>query len=230
MLHAATGGRFDPTIQPLWALYAEHFAGARRRDLPPAGARAAALARTGWQRVRFDGARIRLEPGMALSLNGIAQGYIADRLADLLRGMGLDLPGTARVVIIGGGVVGVGAVSSGPAGWTDCLLLEKQRADRRVHLARGGERADVFVLVVDHEHAALFGRALPGAGRGGRLSDELPRHRDRCGWAIPRSGCASSPRGGDGAVSGDGPGHPRPVRDPDEIPFVETHDLTGALL
>jgi FAD:protein FMN transferase len=90
MLHAATGGRFDPTIQPLWALYAEHFAGARRRDLPPAGARAAALARIGWQKVRFDGALIRLEPGMALSLNGVAQGYIADRLADLLRAMGLD--------------------------------------------------------------------------------------------------------------------------------------------
>ncbi len=90
MLHAATGGRFDPTIQPLWSLYAEHFADGRRSELPPAVARDASLARIGWQRVRLDSSRISLEPGMALSLNGIAQGYIADRLADMLRTMGLD--------------------------------------------------------------------------------------------------------------------------------------------
>ena len=37
-----------------------------------------------------------------------------------------DIPGTARVVIIGGGVVGVSALYHlAKAGWTDCVLIEK---------------------------------------------------------------------------------------------------------
>jgi len=37
-----------------------------------------------------------------------------------------DFPSTARVVIIGGGVVGVSSLYHfGKAGWTDCVLLEK---------------------------------------------------------------------------------------------------------
>ena len=37
-----------------------------------------------------------------------------------------DLPTHARVVIIGGGVVGVSSLYHlGKAGWTDCVLLEK---------------------------------------------------------------------------------------------------------
>ena len=37
-----------------------------------------------------------------------------------------EIPSTARVVIIGGGVVGVsGLYHLGKAGWTDCVLLEK---------------------------------------------------------------------------------------------------------
>ena len=37
-----------------------------------------------------------------------------------------ELPSTARVVIIGGGVVGVSSLFHlAKAGWTDCVLLEK---------------------------------------------------------------------------------------------------------
>ena len=37
-----------------------------------------------------------------------------------------DLPSTARVVIIGGGVVGTsGLYHLAKAGWSDCVLLEK---------------------------------------------------------------------------------------------------------
>ena len=84
-VHHATGGLFDPTVQPLWALYAESFAA----GAPPSAAQiAATLARTGWAGLRFDGA-IRLAPGMALTLNGVAQGFIADQVAALLRARGL---------------------------------------------------------------------------------------------------------------------------------------------
>lgn len=88
-LHRATGGLFDPTIQPLWGLYARHFAGTKKADLPEMRAILATLNHVGFERVRLDAHALRLEPGMALSLNGIAQGFIADKVAALLRAQGL---------------------------------------------------------------------------------------------------------------------------------------------
>lgn len=75
-IHAATGGAFDPTIQPLWLATATggDTEGARRL--------------IGWHHVRVAPEEIRLSPGMALTFNGIAQGHAADRIAALLRGAG----------------------------------------------------------------------------------------------------------------------------------------------
>ena len=49
-----------------------------------------ARALTGWEKVRFDSAAITMNADMALTLNGIAQGYIADRIADMLSAEGLS--------------------------------------------------------------------------------------------------------------------------------------------
>lgn len=87
-VHETTGGAFDPTVQPLWAAYAEH-AAQGEAGLLPSAEREAALARVGWQNVGLDPAEIRLGDGTKLTLNGIAQGFIADRVAALLRGEGL---------------------------------------------------------------------------------------------------------------------------------------------
>ncbi|MEZ5777432.1 MAG: FAD:protein FMN transferase [Paracoccaceae bacterium] len=75
-VHRATGGVFDPTIQPLWIATAT------------GGDTGAARALTGWEKVRISDTEIRLEPGMALTFNGIAQGAAADRIATLLRAEG----------------------------------------------------------------------------------------------------------------------------------------------
>lgn len=100
-VHAASGGLFDPTIQPLWALYAEHHAISRH---PPEGRLQEARSRTGWSGLRFDARAVTLRPGMALSLNGVAQGAIADRVADLLRAEGLSdvLVNTGEFHALGG--------------------------------------------------------------------------------------------------------------------------------
>jgi FAD:protein FMN transferase len=87
-----SAGAFDPTVQPLWALYARHFSvpGAEPEG-PPRAAVEEAGALVGWRKVEIDGAAIRLlKPGMALTLNGIAQGYITDRVGDLLRERGFQ--------------------------------------------------------------------------------------------------------------------------------------------
>ena len=86
-----TGGAFDPTVQPLWRLYARHFArpGADPAG-PPAAAVEAARALVGWRDLRVESTGIALaRRGMAVTLNGIAQGYITDRVADLLEREGM---------------------------------------------------------------------------------------------------------------------------------------------
>lgn len=84
-------GAFDVTVQPLWRLYADHFAAAGADPAgPPATAVAAARALVGWQGVEADAGGIRLaRPGMAVTLNGIAQGFVTDRVVDRLRAAGL---------------------------------------------------------------------------------------------------------------------------------------------
>lgn len=86
-----TGGLFDVTVQPLWDLYAGHFS---RPDADPAGpspnAIQTALARVGYDRLSVNRDRIVMPRGTAVTLNGIAQGYITDKVVDLLRSQGVD--------------------------------------------------------------------------------------------------------------------------------------------
>lgn len=84
-IHNITGGAFDPTIQPLWDLLA------RSKGNPDRHLLDAAQNTTGWEKVFFDTGNIAYEkPGMAMTLNGIAQGFVTDRVADLLRRHGLN--------------------------------------------------------------------------------------------------------------------------------------------
>ncbi|MDA7428479.1 FAD:protein FMN transferase [Primorskyibacter aestuariivivens] len=76
-LHSITESLFDPTVQPLWEALA--------KGHDPAPARAL----IGWHRTRQDGARLVLDKGQKLTLNGIAQGYATDRIRALLANAGL---------------------------------------------------------------------------------------------------------------------------------------------
>lgn len=77
-LHRASGGAFDPSVQSLW------------QALATGGDADQARTTLGWDGLRFDTGAVRFaRPGMALTLNGIAQGYITDRIAALLRAQGL---------------------------------------------------------------------------------------------------------------------------------------------
>lgn len=90
-LGALSGGAFDITVQPLWRTYEEHFWSRSRVSLDIA-ARALDVARTSvdFRRVQAGARRIDLPDGMAITLNGIAQGFITDRVADLLRSEGFE--------------------------------------------------------------------------------------------------------------------------------------------
>lgn len=84
--HRATDTVFDPTVQPLWALWAERVSSGTR---PTTTELAAARALGGWSDVRLESSEITMPAGMTLTLNGIAQGYIADRISMLLEAEGL---------------------------------------------------------------------------------------------------------------------------------------------
>jgi len=84
---AASNGRFEPTIQPLWKLYADHFAAPAADPTGPDGAvLARVLRRIDYRGVRLEADAIAFDrPGMQVTLNGIAQGYISDRIGALLK-------------------------------------------------------------------------------------------------------------------------------------------------
>ena len=88
---ALTEGAFDVTVQPLWTLYAGHF---HRHPGDGAGPGAEALATA---RALVDYRALEVSPGgvaltgagRAVTLNGIAQGYITDRITEVLRDGGI---------------------------------------------------------------------------------------------------------------------------------------------
>lgn len=87
-----TKGLFDVTIQPLWKLYADHFSEINADPLGPSpSAISAVLEKIGSSKIKLSANRITFErPGIAISLNGIAQGYITDRVSDLLKSAGFE--------------------------------------------------------------------------------------------------------------------------------------------
>jgi thiamine biosynthesis lipoprotein len=75
-LSLLTQGAFDVTVQPLWHAYSDASA---RGALPVDAQRRAAMALVDWRQLTFDEQRVALlRPGMAITLNGIAQGYAVD--------------------------------------------------------------------------------------------------------------------------------------------------------
>ena len=87
-------GIYDPTVQPLWCLYRDHFTAPNPDPAGPSPkAIAAARALVDWRALEIDPDRRRIalaRPGMGLTLNSGAQGYITDRVAEVLRAHGFD--------------------------------------------------------------------------------------------------------------------------------------------
>lgn len=84
-VHAATKGAFDPTVQPLWMHYARQATGDGDTNFE------AARRSTGFHHVAIDTGEIRYRrEGMAMTFNGIAQGYVTDRITSFLAANGCE--------------------------------------------------------------------------------------------------------------------------------------------
>lgn len=153
-LHRDTGGAFDPTVQPLFAVEA---AAAFAGRAPDPVARAAATRAVGWDGVRFDAAQVRLErPGAGITLNGVAQGYITDRIAVRLTEFGLT-----NVLLDVGEVRALGRRGDGRA-WQAGIATPRGDLVARVTLT---DRALAT--------SAPLGTVLDPAGRVGHIFDPV---------------------------------------------------------
>lgn len=170
VLHAAQAmsrrshGAFDVTVQPLWDLYAM---AQRENRLPSDEEIAAARQHVDWNRLYVARSQIRLDGvGTAITLNGIAQGFAADRVAAVLREHGVE-----HALIDTGEISAMGTKLDGGA-WS--IGIQHPR-DREAYvsvaelagrcLATSGDYATTFSD--DHRHHHLLDP------RTGRSPDDL---------------------------------------------------------
>jgi FAD:protein FMN transferase len=147
-----SGGAFDISVQPLWGLYEAHFWS--RTNIQPditARARDVAQALVDFRRIDSGAAAIRFaRAGMAITLNGVAQGYISDAIADMLRNEGFE----SAVVDLG-----------------ECRTIGRHPDGRPFRIAiRDGRDAGSIGGMVDLEDMALavsggYGTTFDASGR-----------------------------------------------------------------
>lgn len=78
-------GAFDITVQPLWEIHAKYFNDKKLLEKKIKKSKKLIA----WDKIRISKNRIHFkQKGMAITLNGIAQGYITDKISELLRKKG----------------------------------------------------------------------------------------------------------------------------------------------
>ena len=83
-----SAGAFDVTMQPLWRLWSLH---SQSQTLPSSKALSQTRSLVNWQAMTVSADVVRLHAkGMGVSLNGIAQGYAADKVRAVLQAHGVQ--------------------------------------------------------------------------------------------------------------------------------------------
>lgn len=110
--HHRSEGAFDPTVAPLLELWARR----RARDARPPGDGEIrrALERVGFEQVATDDDGVSFaRPGVSLTLDGLAKGFVVDRAVAVLVAAGAE-----RVVVDAGGDMASGGPGVGAEPWT----------------------------------------------------------------------------------------------------------------
>jgi len=144
-------GAFDATVQPLWSLYAS---AQKSRTLPDPEAIRDATRRVDWRNVEVTDRRVRFRAeGMAVTLNGIAQGFASDRVRAALQARGI------RHALVNTGEFGSLGRNADGAAWT-VGIQHPRRADAYIALASvenrflstSGDYATTFSDDFRHNH------------------------------------------------------------------------------
>jgi len=123
---ASSDGAFDVTVQPLWRLFRLH---ADRAGLPADEDVAAVRSLVGWHGLSVDEGQLRLaRPGMAITLNGIAQGFAADRACEAM-----CAAGAVAGLVDAGELASLGRALSGEP-WSVALQVPHHGREERIAL------------------------------------------------------------------------------------------------
>ncbi|GAW42234.1 Thiamine biosynthesis lipoprotein ApbE precursor [Brevundimonas sp. SH203] len=127
-----TNGAVDPTLGALVDLWGFGPPGPRPAllPLPPEEEIAAALAVSGWQKLRLnpDARGVMQMGGMKLDFSGIAKGHAVDRVSDRLTALGA----TSHLIEIGGELKGRGVKPDAQPWWVEIERVENSPAPRTV--------------------------------------------------------------------------------------------------
>lgn len=147
----ASGGAFDATVQPLWQLHARARQAGR---LPSAAEVAAARAQVGWQGLEVSAREVRFRrTGMAVTLNGIAQGHAADRVRQVLAAHGI------RHALVDAGEFAPLGLNAQARPWSlgianprdESALIARLASDGRC-IATSADNATAFSADLRHHH------------------------------------------------------------------------------
>lgn len=130
-LAEVTGGAFDPALGSLTKLWRET---RDRKRLPDPESMRAARTLSGWQHYTLDPATrsITMKPSpIAFDLGGVAKGYTADRMLEVMVAAGIS-----QTMIVAGGDIRVGDSPPGKDGWRIALQsFDPAKADEVIMLA-----------------------------------------------------------------------------------------------
>ncbi len=149
----ATEGSFDPTVQPYWDT--RHDAVERRSAFS-------------WQDIAYSTSEITFaQSGMAVTLNGIAQGYISEQIASLMRKHGLK-----DVLVNVGEIVAMGSNSAGEPWRVGIAELQDDSAQYKVNLTN-------TAIATSAPLSRLVGSEIPG----GHIIDPMTSRSCESPWA-----------------------------------------------
>ncbi|MEB0136635.1 FAD:protein FMN transferase [Actimicrobium sp. CCC2.4] len=150
-LSRSSEGAFDITVQSLWQAFS---AASQQNRLPTDAERRAAMALVDWRQVQVTSQRVRLaRPGMAITLNGIAQGFAVDRARAVLDAHGI------RHALIDTGEFGARGRKTAQQAWTigireprDAQQLAGVLPMQQRCVATSGDYQTVFTPDFVHHH------------------------------------------------------------------------------
>lgn len=162
--HRMSGGTFDITVKPVLDLFASTVG--MGRDMPAVDEIDHVLARVGSKHIEISGRHMRFaRPGMGITLDGIAKGYIVDRTSETLTGLGIE----SHLINAGGDIRASGKRSDGRP-WTIAVEdpAKKRNYPEVIRLTNGAvatsgsyeiyyDKARVFHHVIDPRSGASPG-------------------------------------------------------------------------
>jgi thiamine biosynthesis lipoprotein len=201
-----TGGLFDPTVQALWEAYVDWFADRDHTGLPPDAELARARQAVDWRGIRLAPEEIRLGQRQRLTLNGLGQGYVTDRVAGLLAAHGLtnilvDLGEQRALAPRGDGSPWlVARADAAPIRLTRGALATSEGsgcvlgaggAAHHLFDPRSGRSATHWRTITVHHASAAVADALSTAlsvASAGEIEALLPRLEGTAIWAVDKAG------------------------------------------